>query len=147
VPRPASLLIVLVLAACANPSAPSSEPSPLDSGAAEAPGRMVVEPDRARPGELVEVRFPDGADRGLLYALDASAGDGWDRLWMLISNANGAEPLWFPNGEEVAVEAIGIVGEGPDRLQIPNEAAPGRYRVCTANAAENLCAPIDIVAP
>ena len=109
------------------------------------PASMVVEPAQARPGQVVAVSFPGGWDRGILYALDAQVVDGWDRRWMLISDASGGEPLWFPGDEEVAVEAIGIGGEGPDHLLIPDVAEPGAYRVCTANAAEDVCAPVKIV--
>jgi hypothetical protein len=64
---------------------------------------------------------------------------------MLISDGSGGEPLWFPSGEDVAVEAIGVAGRGPDHLLIPDVADPGTYRVCTANAGEDVCAPVEIV--
>ena len=143
-----SLLLIALLSACATPATPSVEPWPIESDADVRPDAMVVEPEQAESGELVAVRFPGGWERGILYALDAEVGDGWERRWMLISDASGGEPLWFVNGQdEVAVEAIGIVGEGPDRILIPDESGPGDYRVCTANAAENVCTPIEIVAP
>jgi hypothetical protein len=140
----ASLVVVAVLAAC-SAATPTPESFPTESDIEVRPASMVVEPAQARPGEVVAVSFPGGWDRGILYALDAQAGDGWDRRWMLISDASGGEPLWFPGDEEVAVEAIGIGGEGPDHLLIPDVAEPGAYRVCTANAAEDVCALVKIV--
>jgi hypothetical protein len=47
----------------------------------------------------------------------------------------------------MAVEDIGVGGPGPDRVPIPDVAEPGSYRICTGNAAENICAPIEVVAP
>lgn len=142
---PASLVIVAFLAAC-SAATPSSQPSGAESGAVARPDSMVVEPAEARPGQLVGISFPGGWDRGILFALEAQHGDGWDRRWMLISDASGGEPLWFPPDAEVAIEAIGIAGNGPDHLLIPDIAEPGTYRVCTANASEDICAPIEIVA-
>jgi hypothetical protein len=142
---PASLLLVAILAACST-ATPSAEPLPSGSEAEVRPQAMVVDPARARPGQIVAVSFPGGWDRGILFALDAQAGGGWERRWMLISDGSGGEPLWFSSDNEVAVEAIGVAGEGPDHLLIPDVAEPGAYRVCTANAAEDVCAPIEIVA-
>jgi hypothetical protein len=142
---PAALAVVAVLAACSSATLPS-QPSVSESAGEMPAGAMVVEPARARPGELVGVRFPGGWDRGILFALDAKAGDGWARRWMLISDGSGGEPLWFPSGQDVAVEAIGVAGQGPDHLLIPDVAEPGTYRVCTANAGQDVCAPVEIVA-
>ena len=142
----ASLVVMALLAAC-SAAAPSSEPpSPIASEVPVRPGVMVVDPAAARPGQGVAARFPGGWDRGILFALDAEAGDGWDRRWMLISDASGGEPSWFSSDEDVAVEAIGISGEGPDHRLIPDAAERGAYRLCTANAGEDVCAPIEIEA-
>ena len=53
---------------------------------------------------------------------------------------------WFVAGEEeeVGVPAIGITGPGPDRVVIPPDATPGTWRVCTADAGENVCVRIEI---
>lgn len=40
---------------------------------------------------------------------------------------------------------VGVAGPGPDRIEIPADAPTGEYRVCTANAREDFCAPIEIV--
>jgi hypothetical protein len=141
---PASLVVMALLAACTSVT-PSSQASVSESAGETPADAMVVEPAQARPGQLVAVSFPRGWDRGILFALDARAGDGWDRRWMLISDGSGGEPLWFPSGEDVAVEAIGVAGRGPDHLLIPDVADPGTYRVCTANAGEDVCAPVEIV--
>jgi hypothetical protein len=144
-------LLVGVLAACtqiaeSRPSLP--EPWPIDPEAVADPDRMVVEPAAAAAGEIVELTFPGGHDRGILFAIDASVGGGWERSALLISDASGANPTWFRGGDDdIAVDAIGIGGDGPDRVPIPHGLLPGDYRICTANAGENLCVPIQVVAP
>jgi len=112
------------------------------------PDLIIAEPSEARPGEIVSLTFPTGWDRGILYAIEVALGDGWERRNLLISDANGAQPTWFDSGgENVVVEMIGIVGAGPDRVLIPDVLEPGDYRICTGNAGENICTPIEIVAP
>lgn len=60
----------------------------------------------------------------------------------------GTEPTFVSvdDAEGYGVEDIGIGGEGPDRLVVPDVAPPGAYRICTANSLENICTPIEIVA-
>lgn len=110
------------------------------------PEVMVVEPASAHPGEVVSLSFMAPKDRGVLYAIEQEADGGWQRLHLMISDANGDEPRWFPAGEEPIVPAVGVVGPGPDRVPIPDVLAPGEYRICTANAVQNICTPIEIVA-
>lgn len=144
--RAGTALLGLVLAACSavapSPSGPSFDPAAIGD-----PARMRVEPERVAPGELVALTFPAGDERGLLFALDRPAGAGWERLALLFSDANGGQPAWFPADREVAVEAIGIGGPGPDRVPIPEELPAGTYRICTANAVAELCAAIEVLPP
>jgi len=109
---------------------------------------MVAAAGEVAAGEIVELLFPSRHERGILFAIDASHDGGWERSAMLISDANGGRPTWFRAGDDdIAVEAIGISGSGPDRVPIPDDLPPGDYRICTANASENLCVPIRVVAP
>ena len=108
---------------------------------------MAVAPSQARPGEIVSVTFSEPMVRGILYAVEQATGDGWQRLHLMISDANGDEPIWFSAGEEVAVAAVGVGGLGPDRVPIPDSLEPGDYRICTANAVENTCTPIEVIGP
>ena len=67
---------------------------------------------------------------------------------MLLSDAHGGHAQWSSaDGVGVMVEMLGIGGVGPDRVPIPDDLPAGDYRICTANAAENLCVPIEVVAP
>jgi hypothetical protein len=121
---------------------------PIDPDAVTDPDRMVVEPDAAESGVLVQLTFPGGDLRGTVFAIDASDGEGWMRRAVLFSDANGGRPSWFHLDERpIGVEPIGIVGEGPDQVPIPEGLPPGGYRICTVNAVENLCVPIEIVEP
>jgi hypothetical protein len=53
---------------------------------------------------------------------------------------------WRVAGEQgAAVEDIGVGGFGPDDVPIPEVADLGDYRICTANAGDELCAPIEII--
>lgn len=123
-------------------------PWPIDSEAAVDPERMVVTPVAAEPGALVDLTFPRGQERGVLFAIDAATPDGWARRALLLSDANGGSAQWSSaDGEGLLVEMVGIGGRGPDRVPIPDDLPAGDYRICTANAVENLCVRIEIVAP
>ena len=143
-----AVLLLAGLAGCAaEPSAPPSfDPWPIGD-AAMRPEVMFVEPSEPQPGDIVSVTYEAGWDRGILYAIDASSGEGWERRHLLISDGNGGRPTWFVAGDEVVVEAVGVTGAGPDRVPIPDTLEPGGYRICTANALQNICAPVEVIAP
>jgi hypothetical protein len=140
------MLGVALLSSCAGavgeatPSLLSADPS-----ATLDPAVMAVAPQKARPGEIVSVTFTEAIDRGILYAVEEASSGGWQRLHLMISDANGDEPTWFGEGDEVAVAAVGVGGLGPDHVPIPDALAPGAYRICTANAVENICTPIEVI--
>lgn len=140
-----AVILLVALAGCA--AAPTLEPWPVDPGAQMRPDEMFVAPLQARPGAIVSVTYADARDRGILYAIEEQTPDGWIRHGLMISDANGGRPLWFePDDPDVAVEAVGIGGIGPDHVPIPDDIGPGgSYRICTANAGENICTPIDVV--
>jgi hypothetical protein len=43
------------------------------------------------------------------------------------------------------VEDVGVADAGPDIVQIPDDAEPGEYRICTVNTPERMCSAVDIV--
>ncbi len=74
-------------------------------------------------------------------------GDTWDFRYALSSAPHGdpdREPRWAPAGNEHIWPNLGIIGPGPDRVIIPPDAEPGQYRICTANLAEDFCAPLEV---
>jgi hypothetical protein len=82
--------------------------------------------------------------------LELATGDTWSTTHFLTSSTDGyrGTPTAVPvdAAEGLAWEDIGIVGPGPDRLVLPGDATVGGSRICTANAVENFCAEITVVA-
>ena len=110
---------------------------------------IVVDPIAAVPGDVVALTFPQETTRGVLFVLERQVDDGWELQFYLTSDGPGAgwERTWQPaRAEGLAVEDIGVGGPGPDRVLIPEVAEPGSYRICTGNAGDEFCAPIEIVA-
>jgi hypothetical protein len=136
----------LLLAACGTAAVSQSASPP----APDPDARIVVDPARAEPGDVVPLGFPDEMARGILFVMEGRTADGWLPAFFLTSDGPGPgwEMTWQPpGGAGLAVEDIGVGGPGPDHVLIPDVAEPGGYRICTANAAEKVCAPIEVVAP
>ena len=109
---------------------------------------MFVEPAAAGPGDVVAVTYAEAWDRGILYAIDAEVDGEWERRFLMVSDASGGRPVWFAPGDpDAVVEAVGVAGRGPDQVLVPEDLDPGAHRICTANAGENICTPIEIVTP
>jgi hypothetical protein len=135
------VLATVVLSACTF--SPFATPDPRMR-----PDQIVVDPAEAVPGDVVGIGFPDEITRGILFVLERRTADGWLPAFFLTSDGSnpGAELTWQPpGGAGLAVDDIGVGGPGPDHVLIPDEAQPGNYRICTANAAEDVCAPIEIL--
>jgi hypothetical protein len=120
--------------------------TPHDATAVIRPASMVVVPEIAEGGEQVALQFPDEMTRGVWFVLEQEAGDSWVYRYDLTSDGPGPGwPVgWFPAGGLDAVEDIGVGGRGPDHVVIPDTAPPGSWRICTANALQNVCARIEI---
>lgn len=146
-------LLLLVAAGCGTSPVPlpGVAGDPADPAAEIRPDLIVADPKVVEPGEVVGLTFPQETTRGVHFVLERQAGAGtWAYRYDLLSDGPGAgwERRWFPAGAEgFAVEDIGVGGPGPDRVVIPETAEPGTWRICTGNAGENFCAPIEIVAP
>lgn len=63
---------------------------------------MRLEPTEARPGEAVEVFFPDETNRGIHFVLEIQEGDTWNLRYHLLSD-------W---GEERTPEAVAVDESG-----------------------------------
>ena len=120
--------------------------TPHDATAIFRPASMVIDRETAAPGEIVEVSFPDGMARGIMFVLEEETGGSWTYRYVLLAPLGDGEPSWVPADGDLAVPDIGATGVGPDPLLIPEKAMPGSYRICTGNATENVCARIEIVA-
>ncbi|QBI21658.1 hypothetical protein ER308_20195 [Egibacter rhizosphaerae] len=137
---------MVLVAACAPDEADVDERGPLDPEAAMDTEQIVAEPAEARPGDTVEVRFPQEHQRGIHLVLERAADGDYHHAYDISTNVHTDEgPLVVEAGTEgFGIDDIGIVGPGPDPLPIPDDAPAGDYRVCTGNAGENVCAPVTI---
>lgn len=107
---------------------------------------MVVDPTRVAAGETVAMRFPKETMRGVAFQLDRWDGENWVTRYWMTSDGNGGQPMTVAVGTEgYEVVDVGVAGPGPDHVQIPDDATPGAYRICTANAGDEFCAPIEII--
>jgi hypothetical protein len=134
------VLALFALVACSV----SPNGTPRDATAIFRPADMQIDVAAAALDDTVEITFPEGMHRGLMYVLEERTGSSWTYRYQLISDASGGESSWHPAAQEVDVDAIGIGGPGPDRLVIPDVAPLGEYRICTANAPENVCVPLTV---
>lgn len=141
-------MLLIAVVGCAPviaPVIPAPPAGPADPNAEMAPN-LLVAPDEASPGEVIGLRFPEQTIRGIHFVLEVEDGESWQYLYDLVSAANGGQPAWTHTGnDQFGIPDVGIGGPGPDRVQIPDDAGPGSYRICTGNAGENFCALIEIV--
>ncbi|GAA5151909.1 hypothetical protein GCM10023340_31330 [Nocardioides marinquilinus] len=98
---------------------------------------MIAWPPIARPGDRIGALFPAEQVRGRAFTLTSD-----DVTYYLSS---GDTPTW--NERSMPTDDIGITGPGPDPLVVPDVVAPGAYRLCTANAAEQACTGVTVVSP
>ena len=119
-------------------TAPATTESPrIDSR----PSPITVTPATARPGATVALTFPDESGRGIAFQL-AKATEPSKVLYYLTSDwgrRGEHTPTWWRAGASGGWEDVGISGPGPDRVVVPDTAEDGTYRLCTANAADQVC--------
>ncbi len=143
------LVLAILLAGCSLLH-PSGAAEPAEPAAAMRPDLIVADPGVAAPGAVVALTFPEETTRGILFVLERETGAGWELQYYLTSDGPGAgwERTWQSAGADgIAVEDIGVGGPGPDRVLIPEVAEPGSYRICTGNAGDEICTPIEVAAP
>lgn len=121
---------------------------------------MRIEPSVLRSGPAREVRvtYPDGTPRGIAYVLE----HGWPGLtepvwklrFFLVAGLDGRPGDWWPAEGDATPDGgargwadIGIEGEGPDVLTVPSDLEPGTWRLCTANAPQNVCEYLHVDEP
>lgn len=145
----------LLLVGCGDAAIPTAEGSsaaiftsaaddPTSTGQPSADVLMEVSPQVAEAGSLVQLYFPAETTRGIAFYLDERVGDAWQREFTLLAGIGVGGPTWAPLGEEVSVDDVGIGGPGPDEVKLPPDLSPGSYRICTANAVNEFCAPFDV---
>ena len=136
-----------------HPGPVAPEEGPYDPDAQVRPDLMEVHPDPATPDGFVELRFPEETDRGVGFVLEQRVDDGWEVRYFLTSS-EGREPSgppeepggwWMPpdNPDRLEWPAVGVAGP-VDYVLAPGPAAPGEYRICTANMDPNFCAELTL---
>jgi hypothetical protein len=129
---------------------PPPDPTTTTAAPPEAPAQIVVRPSTARPGEIVDLFVPGEEIRGVLFTLARWDGAAWEPpSFGLTSDGQGSYdcrdcPSWTAGPGPYGADDIGSGGPGPDRVEIPEVAPPGRYRVCTGNAQVELCGQVEI---
>jgi hypothetical protein len=109
---------------------------------AKPPNPIVVTPETAKPGQLVALTFPQSSPRGVAFQLTTETAP--DRVLYYLTSDWGRpsgehRPTWTkPEGGYGWVD-VGINGPGPERVIVPDTIEAGRYRICTANAAPQVC--------
>ena len=88
-------------------------------------GVMTATPASTSPGQTIELAFSAGTTRGIGFTLTSEDGT----VYTLFSGRNGADPYW-EKGRAV-MPSIGFEGPGPDHVLIPEDAASGRYELCS----------------
>ena len=146
----AGLVAAGLLAACAGEEHNGEvvgTAGPYDAAAELRPDLMAVDPEEARPGEVVTLRFPEETRRGIGFVLEAEVEDAWELRYLLTAAEDpGASPSWRrpATSDGHRWPDVEVDGPGPNWIQIPHVADPGSYRVCTADAEEAFCAPIEV---
>ena len=152
----AALIVAVLVApsACADDNAEPARqpPAPSASDVSTQPAEVVASPATARPGDNVELLFPDDIERGSPWFMYEPDGDQWSQepLYLLISanddyyDCNEC-PTWFRAGTEGSGwDDVGIAGPGPDTIVIPEAAAVGDYRLCAANTGDEICFTLSV---
>lgn len=145
---PLAIGVLVGLYACGTDEPPLDPgQGPLDADAVVRPDLVVAQPPEVRAGAPLTLTFPLETERGIAWVLEERDGDTWHARYLLNSDGNNAAPTWVgpDKRDEWAWEDVGVSGPGPDEVLVPDVAAPGRYRLCTANAVSNFCAEVEII--
>jgi hypothetical protein len=114
-------------------------------------GTMTITPVTTQPGHAVELRFPEDSHRGIAFSLSEWHEGRWKLVYYLTSDwgePGHYEPDWWTveESENRGWHQVGISGTGPDRVVVPDTAAPRDYLLCTANAVTEACALLKVTA-
>ncbi len=131
---------------CSVVAADRSAPDPPQPEPEMRPDLMVLQPAVAAPGDELALRFPKETPRGIAFELQGRTGRGWVTTHGMNSDANGIE---YAGTTPVGTDGfgsidVGVGGPGPDHVALPGDIPTGEYRVCTANAGDEFCAPLTI---
>jgi hypothetical protein len=126
--------------------APSSERTQDPAVPAQWDLGVLVYPESATPGSLIELTYPDENMRGIAFSLAPWTGTEWGEVeyYLTATQVRSKEPTWWPATENGGWDDLGVGGPGPDFLTIPDSAPPGGYLLCSANAKEQFCVVVQV---
>ncbi|MFC5175638.1 hypothetical protein [Nocardioides taihuensis] len=112
-------------------------------------GRMELDNRSYSPGDLLSVSWPGEDTRGVAYSLDAWDGSEWRTVYYLSAVSPGFRPKgdptwWDADATGYGWVDVGVTGPGPDAAILPDTAATGTYRLCTANSPEQSCVVLTV---
>lgn len=124
----------------------TSSPTDESPDAAAAVEQMTVVPDPAPLGAVVELQFPEGALRGVGFEFQRNVEGGWERTHWMISDGNDPDEMkTFPAVDDgLGTIDVGFEAAGSERVVLPEDVPPGKYRVCAWNIGEERCAEFGI---
>lgn len=141
--------LMITLAACsqdagdtAGPSVDSvSQAGPDDTPPPEPVGAsFTLEPTNPESGAAFAALFDPDENRGGFFLLSKWEGGRWaEPAFLLESDVNQPAPSATPISGEYETDDYDAVGRGPDGLVMPDEIDNGQWRLCTANALNQLC--------
>jgi hypothetical protein len=126
----------------ALPAVPQAPPT-----SAQPEPDMSVEPATAPAGSIIVVRFADRFVRGVAFQLESRQGSDWRIEYYLVAGINGGEPRqpwWHVDDPKQGGGWPDIGQSGPASLRVPDDAEPGKYRLCTANTNPTACTLLTI---
>lgn len=100
------------------------------------PEMITVDPEVVEPGAEVEVRFPQGTNRAMVYYLERGREVGWhDPEWVLYPEFGDRDYDWDGPGylhvdDEPGRPDGDTSGRGPDVVVIPEAIERGEHRLC-----------------
>jgi putative cell wall-binding protein len=124
-----------------------------DEDAERRPDLLRVHPTTVAPGQLAQLTFPEGTERGAGFELEKDTDDGWDHRYFLtveLPRGSGNRPGWqHASDAEPVFPLVALTGPGPDVVEIPFTASAGDWRICTVDTTEprRFCAALRIMHP
>lgn len=126
---------------------PASTPSDEAPSADPDAGTLDFTPPNPQAGRTFAATFEPTNERGGYFILEQWSGSEWlPAAFLLESDVNGGSPTWASTDGELEILDSGVSGEGPDGLVMPDTIDAGVWRLCTANAPDDVCARLTVEA-
>lgn len=112
---------------------------------------LSVSPAIVRPGDSVTVSLPAASVGTGVFRLDARVETEWRERYFTVTSAAEAYglPRWWSVDDPSGPSWFDVEVPGSDSgtVLVPNVAALGDYRICTATSGREVCADLQLVGP